>query len=45
MAKESLGRHHARFLESYGNDLVVFPDGLSAAAAEQKKKKPALWIG
>ena len=37
MARESVSRHHARFLEYYGDDLVVFPDGLSAAAAEQKK--------
>jgi hypothetical protein len=36
-ARESVGRHYARFLEYYGDDLVVFPDGLSAAAAEQKK--------
>jgi hypothetical protein len=37
MARKSVARHHARFLEYYGNDLVVFPDGLSAAAAQQKK--------
>jgi hypothetical protein len=37
MARESLARHYARFQAYYGDDLVVFPDGLSAAAAEQKK--------
>ena len=37
MARKSLARHHARFVADYGNDLVVFPDGLSAAAAEQKR--------
>lgn len=37
VARESIAKHHARFLEYYGDDLVVFPDGLSAAAAEQKR--------
>ena len=39
MARESVRKHHARFLEYYGDDLAVFPDGLSAAAAEQKKRE------
>ena len=37
MARKSVGRHHARFVEYYGNDFVMFADGLSAAAAEQKR--------
>ncbi len=37
LARKSIARHYARFQAYYGNDLVVFPDGLSAAAAEQKK--------
>ena len=28
---------HARFVAHYGGDLVVFPDGLALAAAEQKR--------
>jgi hypothetical protein len=28
---------HAKFVAHYGGDLVVFPDGLAAAAAEQKR--------
>ena len=39
MARASVSRHHARFLEFYGDDLVMFPNGLSAAAAEQKKRE------
>jgi hypothetical protein len=28
---------HAKFVAHYGGDLVVFPDGLALAAAEQKR--------
>ena len=36
-AQESVGKHHARFVAHYGDDLAVFPNGLALAAAEQKR--------
>jgi hypothetical protein len=42
MAREKVRTHYASFVEHYRNDLVVFPDGLSAAAAEQKRME-AQW--
>ena len=34
----NMARHrHERFVAHYGNDFVVFPDGLTLAAAEQKR--------
>lgn len=37
MARKSVERHHGRFVEYYGNDFVLFGNGLCAAAAEQKR--------
>ncbi|MBI2929902.1 MAG: DUF3843 family protein [Verrucomicrobia bacterium] len=36
-ARDRTRDYHGRFVAHYGNDLVVFPDGLSLAAAEQKR--------
>jgi hypothetical protein len=36
-ALELTVKNHAKFLAYYGGDLVVFPDGLTLAAAEQKR--------
>ena len=36
-ARESARVQHAKFVAHHGNDLVVFADGLSLAAAEQKR--------
>ncbi len=36
-AREIAAEHYADFVQFHGNDLAVFPDGLSAAAAEQKR--------
>lgn len=35
-AKETLARLHRHFLDHFGDELVVFPDGLTMAAAMQK---------
>ena len=37
MARESTGKHHARYIAHYGSDLMTFPDGLTLAAAEQRR--------
>jgi len=37
LARESIHTQHGRFLAHYQRDLVVFPDGLTMAAAEQKR--------
>jgi hypothetical protein len=36
-ALEFTRENHAKFVACFGNDLVVFPDGLTLAAAEQKR--------
>jgi hypothetical protein len=36
-ALELTRENHAKFVAHYGGDLVVFPDGLAVAAAEQKR--------
>ena len=36
-ALEFTRENHAKFVAHYGGDLVVFPDGLALAAAEQKR--------
>lgn len=36
-AREFVRDNHAKFVAHYGGDLVVFPDGLALAAAEQKR--------
>lgn len=36
-ARESAAGQHAAFVRFYGSDLAVFPDGLTAAAAEQRQ--------
>ncbi len=36
-ALEFTRENHAKFVAHYGGDLVVFPDGLTLAAAEQKR--------
>lgn len=36
-ALESTRKHHAQFVAYYGGDLISFPDGLTLAAAEQKR--------
>lgn len=41
-ARESTRRHHDDFVAYCGGDLVVYPDGLALAAAEQKRME-ALW--
>ena len=41
-AREFARGHHAAFVAYYGSDLAVFPDGLSLAAAEQKRME-AQW--
>jgi Protein of unknown function (DUF3843) len=41
-ARESNRRHFNEFVAHYGNDLVVHPDGLTLAAAEQKRME-SLW--
>ncbi len=40
-ARISMNEHHAKWLVHYGQELVVFPDGLSLAASEQKRMKAA----
>jgi hypothetical protein len=41
-ARESNRRHYEEFVAYYGSDLVVHPDGLTLAAAEQKRME-SLW--
>ncbi len=36
-ARELATHHHEQFVAHYGSDFIVFPDGLSAAAAEKKR--------
>jgi hypothetical protein len=36
-AREFAAEHFADFVRFHGSDLALFPDGLSAAAAEQKR--------
>ncbi|HEY5892669.1 MAG TPA: DUF3843 family protein [Chthoniobacterales bacterium] len=38
-AREIAAEHFADFQQFHGSDLAVFPDGLSAAAAEQKRMR------
>jgi hypothetical protein len=38
-AKESLEKHYKEFIAFFGSDLVIFKDGLSMAAALQKKDR------
>lgn len=38
-ARNFAGEHFADFVQFHGSDLAVFPDGLSAAAAEQKRMR------
>jgi hypothetical protein len=43
-ALELTRKHHAEFVAERGDDLVVYPDGLAVAAAEQKRLE-AKWRG
>jgi hypothetical protein len=36
-ARVRIGEHRARFIAYYGGDLTTFPDGLTLAAAEQRR--------
>ncbi len=36
-AQQAAAEHHRAFVKFHGSDLAVFPDGLSAAAAEQRQ--------
>ena len=38
-ARERVREHHRNFVTHHGGDLVVFPDGLSLAAAQQKRMR------
>lgn len=38
-ARDAVSEDHCDFVAYYGDDLVVFPDGLSLAAAEQKRMR------
>ena len=38
-AQRAANEHHAAFIRFHGSDLVAFPDGLTAAAAEQRQMR------
>lgn len=39
-ARERVATHYREFVEYYGDDMVVYPDGLSMAADFQKRQRP-----
>ena len=39
-ARERVGVHYREFVEYYGDDMVVYPDGLTMAADFQKRQRP-----